>query len=741
MSESDGSDPAAGDLRRRILASPTPTAALAVLAGLVVFGVARVLFPHHSSNHDEAVYLQQAAMLLEGQLTIEAGPIAEAVRPWFFVQEGSTLYPKYAPVTAGVFAVGMAVGVPRLSLALVAAGIVALTVALGRLAFDRTTGLLAGALLLASPGFLYPASTFLPYAPTTLLNLGFALAYLRARRRDSIRWAALAGALVGTAFFARPYTAVLFAAPLIAHACWTLWATWDTRRFHGTLARQGATAALGAAGVALTLGYNALLTGDPLVFPYQAFAPQDGIGFGRRQILGYERTYTPALGLRANVTALWYLATRWSPLAPVGAAAALSAAAVTLWRSRGWRPDPAAFSARTLRLTLLGVVATVCVGNVFFWGTLNTLADIGNPTNGLVALFGPFYHYDLQPVLAVYGATGLLAAWRRGRTVLAARFDRRTALAVTAAVLLAAAPVLAVATVPNLTTPADRHSGYTERYEDAYAPFDDDPPENAVVFVPPAYGEWLNHPFQSLRNDPDLDGPRVSAIHRGPDDFAVVDAYPDRDLYRYTYNGEWTPDPSRPIYPRLRRVETVERDRLTASTTVAIPEEEATVRVTLSTANGSVERTLPAAAVGDELTVEWSVGPDGATLAGASGVAPLSDRDEVDLAVTLSAPRGATLTYRERVSVRRTAAGVEALWPPRTSVCTLVTDCGREGRYLPDRPDLFPRGVAIETTLTNESEAAALGAVVLGDDAKTPPQNSRRRCSSRQTVTMDFAIA
>ena len=45
-----------------------PLAALiAVLAGVAVFLIATEVFPYHSSNHDEGVYLQQASMLLEGQ--------------------------------------------------------------------------------------------------------------------------------------------------------------------------------------------------------------------------------------------------------------------------------------------------------------------------------------------------------------------------------------------------------------------------------------------------------------------------------------------------------------------------------------------------------------------------------------------------------------------------------------------------------------------------------------------------
>ena len=51
-------------------------ALLSLVAGAVVLLIATELFPYHTTNHDEAVYLQQAAMLLEGQLSI-APPVPE----------------------------------------------------------------------------------------------------------------------------------------------------------------------------------------------------------------------------------------------------------------------------------------------------------------------------------------------------------------------------------------------------------------------------------------------------------------------------------------------------------------------------------------------------------------------------------------------------------------------------------------------------------------------------------------
>ncbi len=191
------------DRRRYRLA----TACIALAGALAAWLLATELFPYHSLNHDEGVYLQQAAMLLEGQLTLRP-PVEDAFRPWFFVADGDRLYPKYAPVPAAMFALGEFLGGYRLALVGIAAAIPALVVGVVREVFDRPTGLLAGAFVLASPLFLVDASVFLPYAPTTVLNLLFAYGYFRADRTADRRWAALAGVAVGLAFFARPYTAL-----------------------------------------------------------------------------------------------------------------------------------------------------------------------------------------------------------------------------------------------------------------------------------------------------------------------------------------------------------------------------------------------------------------------------------------------------------------------------------------------------------------------------------------------------
>jgi len=692
--------------------------ALAVLAGVVVFTVARTLFPELSTNHDEGVYLQQAAMLLEGKLWLTTDlPIA--FRPWFFVDDGSRLYPKYSPVTAALFAPGVALGVPRLVLALVAAGNVALVGLLAREAFDGWTGALAAAFVLVTPFFVIISATFLPYAPTTLLNLTFALCCVRSlrrldagRRRASLAYALVAGGAVGLAFFARPYTAVLFALPFVAHALVTLGRRVRRRGVPGTLrtpvaARLLALAAVGLAGVGLTLGYNAVVTGHATVFPYQAFAPLDGLGFGYRRMLHYDRVFSPWVSLNANVTLLWELATRWTVAAPLGTLLAL----VGLGSLRDGGDPDALVSDRTLRLLVAGVALSVAVGNLYFWGSLNVMGRLADPTDGFMGSYGPFYHFDLLLPLSVFGAVGLrrVVATVRTRLAGAAALDARQARVVAVVLLLLAVPVAAGAQVVALDGPVERHAESTAHYERAVEPVREHEFENGVVFVPRTFGPWLSHPFQTLRNGGSLDSGAVlyAQDRDAAGDFAVVDAYPDRTLYRYTFRGEWGPGP-RPVTPALEELAVREGASHTVRTEVGAVGRLSSVR--LEVGDDVVSRSPTV--TGDSHTVTWRV--DRTHVRYGETVIPLDGAEEVTLVVTFVQEGGATLSYRQEVSVDPTGESVRLLWPGETQVCRLTTDCGTEGTYL-DGGD-YVEGVSVESSVeptngTADAEANATRAM------------------------------
>ncbi|EMA45370.1 DUF7846 domain-containing protein [Halococcus saccharolyticus] len=664
-------------------------AGLALVGAVVIGIVSTTVFPYHSLNHDEGVYLQQAGMLLDGQLFLRP-PVPEAFRPWFFVESDQGFYPKYAPVAAAMFAVGRLLGDFRFALVAIAAANVFLTTVVvaevfrheGR-RFARAVGLLAGGLLLFSPLFLITSSVFLAYAPTTAWNLLFAAAYLRADRTGSRPLAAVAGLAIGVAFFSRPFTAVLFAIPFVVHALWML------REGRRTVVKNALTAAGGCLGVLVALGYNAVVTGDPFTFPYAAFAPLDGIGFGRREILGHGEQYTPRLGLRANARVLAAFFGRWTVAGVLGTVLAALGTALALGVPRRQR------NARTA--VLAGLFVSIPVGNVFFWGNLNVLGALESPGDGLLAFLGPYYHFDLLVPVAAFAAYAGVRGTLRLRRAVQGRLDLRQTRVVVAVCLLVASAGLAGATATALDEPLERNRNVTAEYERAYQPFENRSVENAVVFLPTPYGDWLSHPFQALRNDPDFEGDVVYAVAERQ--FAVVDAYPNRSYYRYVYEGLWTPTGGDAADGRLRSIEVHDSDRVALDGRFGVPDSPESVSVRLasgdeqayyasSPSNGSLDLRLVA---GERARLTGNV-----TAVNGSAVS-LDGQDSLTLSVFVNEGPTGGFGYRLVMPLDGEGNGLRVL-SPTTEVCPDFRCGGGRGTVGATSP-----GVFVETALTTRT--------------------------------------
>ncbi|SEV94390.1 ArnT family glycosyltransferase [Halobacterium jilantaiense] len=673
---------------RRLAASPLAPVALAAAAAVAAYAVSVLVFPYHSLNHDEAVYLQQAAMLLDGRLFLQP-PVEDAFRPWFFVESARGLYPKYAPPTAAVYALGELAGSFRYALPAVAGATVALLYGVVREAWDRRTAAVAAVATLASPLFVVQSGVFLPYAPTTMLNLAFALAYFRAERTGSARLDALAGLAVGLAFFARPYTAVLFAVPFIGHAVWTLQTplreTLRERTVDTLVVRRAATAGLGLAGVAGTLGYNAVVTGDPTVFPYQAFAPLDGLGFGHREILGYEQDYTVWLALRSNAEVVGTFLLDWAPFGVAGSL--LAAAGLFVSRRRGWTWQ---------QRVLAGVVGSVVVGNLAFWGNRNVLGGLADHSDGLVSALGPYYHYDLLVPASAFAAVGLLAVVDRVRRTARSRLDGRRATAVLVAALLVASAVLGASAATATGSKLQANADVTADYETAYEPFEPEPPQNAVVLLPDPYGDWLNHPFQALRNDPGFDGETLYAL----DDHALdaAAAYPDRALYRYSYRGTWTPGTGDPVDPVLREVAAASGETVTVDASFGLPSWTAGASITVESGDGRAFYTLDDAASREAGSLSVVVADGRVRAAGAvtpSGNASVPLAGDVTVTVLVDGGYGAGFQYRLDVPVAASTDGYRAL-SPQLELCTDLRNCGGASAYV---DGVGPEGTWLNATV------------------------------------------
>jgi hypothetical protein len=711
---------------------PTETYVLAVIAtvsaGLTAL-ISIELLPYLSLNHDEGVYLQQARLLLDGQLWVTS-EIPDAVRWWFFIEDGGQLYPKYTPVPAAVFAIGMAIGEARIALALAAAANVVLVGLVTTELFDRWTGVVAGGVLAGTPLFLIQSATFLPYATTMMFNLIFALGYIRSVRRGGLKYALIGGGGLALAVFSRPYTAVLLALPFVLHALYGLIAV--TRRqnyiaLRRLLVRNGLFGLLGTIGIGVALYYNTILTGDLFTFPYQAFAPRDGIGFGTREILSYSRVYTPEIALRANSQLLQRLVMQWSFAAPIGILIAIVGFVGTIAPLIDSKWSVIEVSRTTLaanvdqaplQLPLAGIVVTVPLGNIFFWGNLNILAELDAPGDGLISVLGPFYHLDMLIPLSAFTAAGVIALWRvLCNTALKHDLTAQQTRLTLSLVMIGGVACTGGMSVIALDDPIGQHSAYTERYEQVYAPFDQRAGDDwigaplgttpafgdAVVFVQTPYGDWLGHPFQSLRNSANLDGPVVYALDRSArGDFEVIDTYPDRHHYRHTYRGRWTADPQSDITAAIQPLRIETGESLEGQTRVGVVGRPSTVRLEIADRSVVYE---PTGGHAETLTVPWQIRPGSAQLTGdhfdPRGPASIQYEGAAELAivVTFVQDGGATVSYRQTLTLRTSGEQVELLWPSQTQICRLTTDCGSESTYIPGDGD-YLQGAMINSTLT-----------------------------------------
>jgi hypothetical protein len=384
----------------------------------------------------------------------------------------------------------------------------------------------------------------------------------------------------------------------------------------------------------------------------------------------------------------------------------LTVAAVRVRRSDvSLLPARDALSDHAVRALLAGVALAVTLGNVYFWGNLNVLAALDDPTDGLISLIGPFYHFDLLVSLAVFGALGIVAAVDWLRATLTARYDPRAVRVVVAAVLLVATAGGVVAQADALAGPVERNQPYTERYERAYEPFEDRTFENAVVFVPDPYGPWLNHPFQSLRNDPDFDGPVLYALR---DDaamrFTVVDTYPDRRPHRYVVRGEWTPGVSErdEIDAAIEPLSVRRAERFRVATEVGVVANAESASVRLSGPEGTLTYGFSNLSA-DTRTVEWVVEPGRARVAGLERYSDnrwitYQGREELTLSVTFTQPGGSTVTYNQRLAAETEGATLRLIWPPRESICPTVPECGMRGAYIPG-VDEYVTGVSLNSSI------------------------------------------
>jgi 4-amino-4-deoxy-L-arabinose transferase-like glycosyltransferase len=491
----------------RIAARPRlVVAACASIAGVWGLAGSRALFPFLSNDHDEAVYLLQANALEHGHLFPRAPSNPDAFLPWLTVQEGHHYVPKYAPVFPAMLAIAKWLFTSeRMALALIAAGVIVMTYLLAtEILEDRRQAALASVFMLLTPLFIVQSATFLPYSTGLLLLASFAYLLLRGLRLGQARWLVLSGFVLGLAFFARPYDAIVFTLPLALYVLVRY-----RKEVSGLLKRVGwVTLGLIPPMIAVA-AFNNAATGSSLSSPFSLIDSRDTIGFGERSMDPRNQAvrYTPGLGWtglsrHVMLSAFWVF----------GGLVLIGCGLFFLSRQR-WRGRPAWFGAIALALP---------VGYLFFWGTY------GAAVWGAPWYLGPYYYMPIFAPLIILGTGGFVYFLREFGKV---------AKWTLVGMLLLSTFVTAQAMVKNW--------GYSQddrRLNTALANAD---LHDALVFLPGFYGPRILHPFATARNNWNVSGDVIYAVNRTESENAsVVTDFPSRKAYVVEIKGQYRDHPS-----------------------------------------------------------------------------------------------------------------------------------------------------------------------------------------------------
>jgi hypothetical protein len=279
---------------RRLTVALHPVALAALGASLIfVAWIARVQYNAAPHIYDASAYFFGAKIVASGRLWAPLPPAADLFPGPFMVQHAGKWFPQYPPGTYVALALGLELGLPWLiepvmgALALLGIGLTA-----ARL-YDRRVATIAVLLGALSPFYSYLAASYLSHA-IVLCFLAWGFWALVRCAQGAAGWnLPLAAALFGAAALTRDLTPLLFAAivavGLLAIARPRLRSEW--RRW---IVPAVCALVIALAAAALSLGYNALLTGDPLTSPRTLFAPYDHWGFGLG--VGFYGQHTLAAG-------------------------------------------------------------------------------------------------------------------------------------------------------------------------------------------------------------------------------------------------------------------------------------------------------------------------------------------------------------------------------------------------------------------------------------------------------------
>ncbi|MEX1217145.1 MAG: hypothetical protein WEA11_01340 [Acidimicrobiales bacterium] len=473
---------------------------LAVVAAILSLFIGHAFFENLSLNNDEAVYVLNAQMFQQGNLSLSASEHGDAFRPWMSGSVGDdrlVLVPQ--PTLPALMALSDTLfGTMRIALAAIAAAAVlsiyALTNALLR---NPRIGVVAAGCFVLSPLFIVKSAMFVSYVlAVTLAATSLAFATRGIDRRTAGRpyrsWIVAAGLFEGLLLWTRPLEGIVLAVILF------LWCLLRSPSLRVGLQTVAVIGLLSIPAVVGALVYNALTTGDPFTFALWTLGGNGSFGFGYRAITEsskyvYVGVSEAWLALRVNLRAFphWI----W------GGVVSVPIAAWGAWKL--WHSARDVFWLLAAQSVLYPLVYFFYYGNYLIIGGRN--------------FYGPHYYLGLLIPAMIFLAVALCDIAKRNRVLLSG-------------VLLAMLLGVAIE-VPDKVRVNSEARDAIAREVDLIDATVNGP---SIVLIPVGIdGPYILHPWGALSNPPRLDSERLFAVDLGSRNVELFSRFPERRFYRF----------------------------------------------------------------------------------------------------------------------------------------------------------------------------------------------------------------
>jgi 4-amino-4-deoxy-L-arabinose transferase-like glycosyltransferase len=458
---------------RRVVLAPSPRAFGIVVS--VVVGVLSAVFAWYCFSGtvftgDEIAQRWHARILLSGHLFAHAEPAREFFSTTEVLDSGGKWFSQFPVGGPAFLALGLALGLPWIVNPCLAAFTTHQLYQFVRRAYDDTTARLTVLLFAVSPFVLIMSASEMNHV-ATLAMVTLALAQLgkwaTATDARDVTWsAAIVGLSLGVAASVRPMDAALAA---VAVGGFQLITVMKDRSRARSLVVQ---AAVGAIPIALLLGVNAMTTGHPLLFAYDALnGPSHRPGF---HVDPFGAPFTPRVGLTLTSGYLMKL-NRYLFEWPLPGLLFVIAGLVGVRRASRWDGF------------LVGLLGVILAGYAYYW------------FDGFFA--GPRFLFTALPAIVVF-------AGRAPRALAALARDKlRSPVAATAALLIVPACIVYAWAVPTGVSSVQLRAFYYRQQHgklkvDVAAQVADAKLSHALVFIPETWHDRIVARLRALEMRP-----------------------------------------------------------------------------------------------------------------------------------------------------------------------------------------------------------------------------------------------